>query len=167
MAPAPVRPSRHTGTLSPLFESTHSHPLPNHSLKHDFFLQITPLQLTDVTANLARTDGSVFFPPLNNLVISSFRSNCKNVYIAGCCFLWVFFHFPLLIIESRRAARCPQEPRRGGRCRLGAAAQGALRGVIDFVHICTALGPRSALPGCAPAQAVSQGEYNTSRLWPI
>lgn len=81
-----------------------------------------------------------------------------------------FFHSPLLIIESRRGCPVPS----GGRAEEGAAGsarplgrQGALRGVMDSVRICRAPGPHSALPGCAPAQAVSQGEHNTSRLWPI
>lgn len=74
-----------------------------------------------------------------------------------------FFFFPFPSFNNRKQTRLPAalgRPRRGGRCRLRgrSGAQGALRGVIYFVHICSPPGPHSALPGCAPGPGCQPGK---------
>lgn len=88
--------------LSLVLRSTHLQALLNQALNHDFSFFKSPPYINRCEGSLGIHRWLNFFP-LNNLVISSFRSNSKSAYI-------VFFHFPLLIIRSRRGTSdLPQE----------------------------------------------------------
>lgn len=94
--------------------------------------------------------GWLNFFPSHNLVISSFRSNCKSVYIVG----FFFFHFPLLIIRSRHGCVWFTSGGSGRGRVLPAPLRNALRGVeggaavgvIYFVNIFGPQGPHSRPP---------------------
>lgn len=80
----------------------------------------------------------------------------------GELFFIFWFFISLLIIERRRGCPVPS----GGRAEEGAAAsarplgraRGAARGFLFyFIHLCRALGPHSALSGCAPGPGCQPG----------
>lgn len=117
-------------------------------------------------------DGWIFFP-LNNLVISSFRSNCKSVYI-------VFFPFPFS--NNTKQTRCAWFTSGGGgkgRVLLAPARNvlrgegGGLRsGLFILLISLDPKGPILVLPGrspdwgCQPGKSIISSGYGPFQVSP-
>lgn len=162
--------------LSLVLWSTHLQALLNQALNHGFsYFQNHPLTINRCEGKLD-IHGWLNFFPLNNLVISSFRSNCTSVYI-GVFLLLLFPSFSntkqtrciwFTSGGSRRGRVLPAPPRNV----LRGVEGGAAVGVIYFVNIFRPQGPHSrppwpvSRPRLSARESITSSGYGPFKLFP-